>query len=134
MGRYEVFIKVQNLVRKGITSPSVVMRLANIKQWKTAKSLIDQALKDEYLLLDNAQDEYFGVIANLVYIRNETISDFDVAKDINQRTGLVRNILQINKQLEEMLCFKQLNLSASNKEEKRLRGEAEKRLRQAGII
>lgn len=132
--KFKQFLEVKNLVLKGITSPTTIMNLVGIKQWSTAKKLI-QAVQETIEFDDkSAMNECISIVNSLIYLRSIAIYELEKTKHINHKIGLTKNIISINKQLESMLNFQKINKIINEKEENKLRNEAIERLRKANLI
>lgn len=109
--RIQSYQQVVELVSKGVTSPSVVLRrIPAIQNWRTARKYISEALgelsKEESYA---KKEEYFAQLEGLKMLRSELFLKLEEQKDTNQYLGIVKNIVGINCILFKLLSLENFN-------------------------
>jgi len=122
------YIKVKTLVEKGIMSPTFIMKqIPMIREWRTAKKYVDQATEELMERNDiDPKKTYSAMILNLFYLRNSLLVDMENKSNLNQKLGLIKQLLKVN---EQLIKLQRLDISGLGITEKTIDFSVEARKR-----
>lgn len=104
--RHSNYIETKDLVEKGITSPSIILKeIPSIKQWSTAKKYITHAMEELSDESTKHSEEYALTISLLKELRSNALLRAIKSKHDNQQIGHTRVALQCTEQLVRLMAL-----------------------------
>lgn len=101
--KLEVYRQVQEYVACGVTSPSVMLQeMPQIKQWRTAKKYIEQAIKEISSQDAVYQHEREIMLSTLIEHRSALVMRLKGTKHLNQYIGGIKQLLAIQHQIIQL--------------------------------
>ncbi|MFN7160319.1 MAG: hypothetical protein ACK4NC_01770 [Candidatus Gracilibacteria bacterium] len=105
--KIKVYQRVRYLVSLGISSPTIILEeIPEIKQWRTAKKYIDQAIEEITLHETDTAIERSHMIESLKELRSNLALKISKTAHLNQYIGGIKQLLSINAQLIELKGLK----------------------------
>lgn len=101
--KLDVYRQVQKYVACGVTSPSVLLQeIPQIRQWRTAKKYIEQAIKEIASENPKYQYERDVMLSTLTEHRSILVIKLKGTKHMNQYIGGVKQLLAIQHQIIQL--------------------------------